>query len=59
MLEHALSKIDFSVGKGIYILPSNLNLNIGKAKGYNNGILVSDTDMKINSNRDINRDRKN
>ena len=59
MLEHALSKINFSVGKGIYILPSNLNLNIGKAKGYNNRILVSDTGMKINSNRDINRDRKN
>ena len=25
MLEHALSKVDFSVGTGIYMLPSNLN----------------------------------
>ena len=56
--EHALSKIDFSVGMGIYMLPSNLNLNIGKTKGYNNKILVSNTDMKISSNRDINRDLK-
>ena len=32
VLEHALSKVDFSVGVGIYMLPSNLNLNIGKKK---------------------------
>ena len=47
MLEHALSKVDFSVGTGIYMLPSNLNWNIGKMKGYNNEILVSNTGMKI------------
>ena len=58
MLEHALSNVDFSVGTGVYILPSNLNLNIVKTKGYDNGILVSDTGIKISSNRDINRDRK-
>ena len=58
VLEHALSKVDFSVGTGIYMLPSNLNLNIGKKKGYNNKILVSNTDMKIGSNKDINRDNK-
>ena len=59
VLEHALSKVDFSVGIGIYMLPSNLNLNIGKTKGYNNKVLVSNTDMKIGPNRDINKDRKN
>ena len=58
VLEHVLSKVDFSVGIGIYMLPSNLNLNIGKTKGYNNKILVSNTGMKIGSNRDINKDRK-
>ena len=58
MLEHALSKVDFSVGIGIYMLPSNLNLNIGKTKGYNSKVLVSNTDMKIGSNRDINKDYK-
>ena len=36
VLEHALSKVDFSVGTSIYMLPSNLNLSIGKTKGYNN-----------------------
>ena len=52
VLQHALPKVD------IYMLPSNLNLSIGKTKGYNNKILVSNTGMKIASNRDINKDRK-
>ena len=46
-IEHALSKVDFSIGTGIYVLPSNLNLNIGKTAGYDNKILVSNTDMKL------------
>ena len=58
VLEHALSKLDFSVGTGIYMLPSNLNLSIEKTKGYNNKILVSNTGMKIGSNKDINKDHK-
>ena len=58
VLEHALSKVVFPVGTGIYMLPSNLNLNIGQPKGYNNKILVSNTVMKIGSDRDINRDHK-
>ena len=58
VLEHALSKVDFSMGTGIYMLPSNLILSIGKTKGCNNKILVSNTGMKIGSNRDINKDRK-
>ena len=58
VLEHPLSKVDFSLGTGIYMLPSNLNLNIGKTKGYNNKILLRNTDIKIGSNRDINKDDK-
>ena len=57
VLEHALTKVDVSLGIGIYMLPSNLNLNIGK-KGYNNKIPVSTISMKIASNKDINRDHK-
>ena len=30
VLEHALSKVHFSLGLDIYMLPSNLNLNIGE-----------------------------
>ena len=58
VLEHTLSKVDFSVGIGIYMLPSNLNLAIEKKGRYNNKILVSNTGMKIGSNKDINRDHK-
>ena len=58
VLGHALSNVEFSVGTDIYMLPSNLNLNIGWSKGYNNKILVSNTDIKIGSNRDINRGQK-
>ena len=47
-----------SVGTGIYMLPSNLNLSMGKTKGYNNKNLVSNADMKIGSNRDTNKDHK-
>ena len=58
VVEHALSKVDFSVAMDIYMLPSDLNLNIGKTKRYNNKILVNNTDMKIGSHRDINKDHK-
>ena len=58
VLEHALSKVDFSVGIGTYMLPSNLNLAIGKKEGYSNKILVSNTGVKIGSNKDINRYHK-
>ena len=40
------------------MLPSDLNLSMGKTKGYNNKVLVSNTDMKIGSNWDINKDHK-
>ena len=40
------------------MLPSDLNLDIGKTKGYNNKVLVSNTDMKIGLNKDISKDHK-
>ena len=58
VLEYALAKVDFSVGTGIYMLPNNLNLSIGKTVGYNNKILISNTDMKIGSNKDTNKVHK-
>ena len=58
VLENALSKVHFLVGMGIYMLSSDLNLNTGKMKGYNNKSLVTSTDMKIGSKRCINKDHK-
>ena len=57
VLEHALSKVEFSVGIGIYMLRSNLNLKIGSTKGYNNEILISSAGMKIGPNNEINKDK--
>ena len=58
VLEHALSKVDFSVGTGIYMLPSNLNLSIRKSLGCNDKILINNTEMTIGSNNDINKVNK-
>ena len=42
-LSYASSKVDYSVGENIYMLPSDMNLNIrsGTAR-YNNKVLISD-----------------
>ena len=40
------------------MLPSDLNSSMGKTKGYNKKKLVSNTNMKISSYKDINKDHK-
>ena len=57
LLEHSLSKVDFSVGIGIYMLPSNLNLKIGSTKGHNSKVLISSVGMKIGPNIEIIKDK--
>ena len=47
--------MDFSVDTCIYILQSNLNLNIGKTVGYSNKILISNINMKIGLSKNINK----
>ena len=46
------------IGEFIYMLPSNVNLRIGKVKDYNNKILISLPSFKIGSNLKINLDVK-
>ena len=42
-LSYPSSKVDYSVGQNIYMLPSNMELKIKTGTvGYNNKILVSD-----------------
>ena len=55
VLEHALSKEEFLIGTGFYMVPSNLNLSDGKCAGCNNRILIGNADMKIDSSRNINK----
>ena len=41
------------IGEFIYMLPSDMNLRIGRVQGYNNKILVSRTGFKIGTNLGI------
>ena len=45
-------------GEFIYMLPSDMNLQIGKVKDYNNKILISSPSFKIGTNLKINLDVK-
>ena len=46
------------IGEFVYMLPSNMNLRIGKVKDYNNKILISSPSFKIGTNLKINLDVK-
>ena len=54
VLEHAMSKVDFSIEGGVYMLPSNINLNINKIQGFNNNILISESLYKLGLNNKVN-----
>ena len=54
-LSYASSKVDYSVGRGIYMLPSNMDLKIRSGTvGYNNKILVSDEKFSLGKNENVN-----
>ena len=54
-LNYASSKVDYSVGQGIYMLPSNMNLIIKSGvEGYNNKILISGTGLNLGMNGEVN-----
>ena len=54
-LSHASSKVDYSVGENIYMLPSNMKLKIktGTVR-YSNKILVSDGKFNLGKNEKVN-----
>ena len=53
-LQYARSKVDYAIDKFIYILPSDMNLQIGNVRNYNNKILISSPSFKIGTNSKIN-----
>ena len=55
-LQYARSKVDYAIGEFTYMLPSGMNLRIGKVKNYNNKILISSPSFKIGTNLKINLD---
>ena len=40
-LQYARSEVNYAIGEHMYMLPSDMNLRIGKVKNYNNKILTS------------------
>ena len=54
-LSYASSKVDYSMGENIYMLPSDMNLNITFGTvGYNNKILISDGKFSLGKNEKVN-----
>ena len=57
-LQYARSKVDYTIGEFIYMLPSDMNLRIKKVKNYNNKILIASPSFKTGTNLKINLDGK-
>ena len=57
-LQYARSKVDYVIGEFIYMLPSNMNLRIGKVRNYNKKILISSPGFEIGTNLKVNLDVK-
>ena len=54
-LSYASSKVDYSVGEHLYMIPSDMTLKIRpETVGYNNKILVSDGKFSLGKNDDVN-----
>ena len=57
-LQYARSKVDYAVAEYVYLLPSDMNLRIGKIRRYNNKILIVSPNVKIVTNLKINLDEE-
>ena len=55
-LQYARSKVDYVISEFVYMISSNMNLQIGKVKDYNNKILISSPSFKIGTNLKISLD---
>ena len=54
-ISYALSKVNYSVGEHLYMLPCDMNLKIRSGTlGYNNKILVSDGKFILGKNDEVN-----
>ena len=53
-LQYAISKVDFVIGHGLYMLPSNMEIEVGVVNGYNNLIQIATEDMQLGFNASVN-----
>lgn len=57
VLQYARSKLDYVLGGGLYMVPSNMNLRINTIQGYNNKIVVATDDMNLGANDGVNTEK--
>ena len=53
-LQYARSKVDFVIGHGLYMLPSDMEIEVGVVNGYNNLIQIATDDMQLGFNASVN-----
>jgi len=53
-LKYARSKVDFVYGIGLYMSPSDMELQIGTIINYNNEIMIATADQKLGVNDNVN-----
>ena len=58
-LQYASSKLDFVIGIGLYLIPSNLEMKVGVINSYNNLIQIATEDMKVGINASVNDEPRN
>ena len=58
VLQYARSKVDFVVGSGLYMMPSDMDLYIGTINGYNNLITIATDDLQLGHNDTINEEQQ-
>ena len=54
--QYARSKVDYATAEYSYLLPSDMNLRIGRIRRHNNKILIASPSFKIRTNVEINLD---
>ena len=54
VLQYARSKVNFAFGIGLYMAPSNMDLQIGTIQDYNNEIVIAGSGQKLGVNDGIN-----
>ena len=58
VLQYARGNVDFVIGEIMYMIPSDMNLRIGRIKNYNNKILELKSYFKLGINKKINFDEE-
>ncbi len=57
-LKFARSKVDYVIGYGLYMIPSNMIWTIGQISDFNNEIQVATSILQLGLNSDVNKSKK-